>query len=416
MKIKIIFPLIFNFLLSQKIMIPMDVRQNDHLKAYGFAFWALSQNINVEWLLNYRGGSFLLDEFSEITEVARVRGVTYETIDSEQALNIFNEINLNNMEIVLLEKAPKIAIYSPPNKQPWDDAVTLALTYAEVPYDVLWDKEVFDEKLARYDWLHLHHEDFTGQYGKFYKNYRSASWYIEQKKQYETISRDLGFDSVHKQKKALAQIIKNYIGGGGFLFAMCSATDSFDIALATQNTDAAHEAFDGSPIDVDLEKKIDYNNTLAFYDFSIITNPMIYEYSDIDFPQSENINAKSAEADFFTLFDFSAKYDPVPSMLTQNHSRTIKGFMGQTTGFKRDIVKKHILIMGEDVTSPQVKYIHGNYGKGTFTFLGGHDPEDYQHFVGDPQTDLSLYKNSPGYRLILNNILFPAAKKKERKT
>ena len=416
MKIKIIFPLLINFLLSQKIIIPMDVKQNDHLKAYGFAFWALNQNINVEWLLNYRGGSFLLDEFSEITEVARVRGVTYETIDSEQALKIFNEINLNNMEIVLLEKAPKIAIYSPPNKQPWDDAVTLALTYAEVPYDVLWDKEVFDEKLARYDWLHLHHEDFTGQYGKFYKNYRSASWYIEQKKQYETISRNLGFDSVHKQKKALAQIIKNYIGGGGFLFAMCSATDSFDIALATQNTDAAHEAFDGSPIDVDLEKKIDYNNTLAFYDFSIITNPMIYEYSDIDFPQSENINAKSAEADFFTLFDFSAKYDPVPAMLTQNHSRTIKGFMGQTTGFKRDIVKKHILIMGEDVTSPQVKYIHGNYGKGTFTFLGGHDPEDYQHFVGDPQTDLSLYKNSPGYRLILNNILFPAAKKKERKT
>ena len=416
MKIKIIFPLIFNFLLSQKIMIPMDLKQNDHLKAYGFAFWALNQNINVEWLLNYRGGSFLLDEFSEITEVARVRGVTYETIDSEQALNIFNEINLNNMEIVLLEKAPKIAIYSPPNKQPWDDAVTLALTYAEVPYDVLWDKEVFDEKLARYDWLHLHHEDFTGQYGKFYKNYRSASWYIEQKKQYETITRDLGFDTVHKQKKALAQIIKNYIGGGGFLFAMCSATDSFDIALATQNTDAAHKVFDGSPIDVDLEKKIDYNNTLAFYDFSIITNPMIYEYSDIDFPQSENINAKGAEADFFTLFDFSAKYDPVPAMLTQNHSKTIKGFMGQTTGFKRDIVKKHIVIMGEDATSPQVKYIHGNYGKGTFTFLGGHDPEDYQHFVGDPQTDLSLYKNSPGYRLILNNILFPAAKKKERKT
>ena len=416
MKIKIIFPLLINFLLSQKIIIPMDVKQNDHLKAYGLAFWALNQNINVEWLLNYRGGSFLLDEFSEITEVARVRGVTYETIDSEQALNIFNEINLNNMEIVLLEKAPKIAIYSPPNKQPWDDAVTLALTYAEVPYDVLWDKEVFDEKLARYDWLHLHHEDFTGQYGKFYKNYRSASWYIEQKKQYETISRDLGFDSVHKQKKALAQIIKNYIGGGGFLFAMCSATDSFDIALATQNTDAAHEAFDGSPIDADLEKKIDYNNTLAFYDFSLITNPMIYEYSDIDFPQSENINAKGAEADFFSLFDFSAKYDPVPAMLTQNHSKTIKGFMGQTTGFKRDIVKKHIVIMGEDATSPQVKYIHGNYGKGTFTFLGGHDPEDYQHFVGDPQTDLSLYKNSPGYRLILNNILFPAAKKKERKT
>ena len=410
---------IFQFSIASKILIPMDNgEQNNHLKAYGIAYWVLQNDIEIEWLLNYRGGSFLIDYFKTIEEECIIRGVSYDIIADVQANQIKTIISDPevNQQVVKLQKAPKIAVYTPDGKQPWDDAVTLVLSYAEIPYDKVYDSEVISDQLMKYDWLHLHHEDFTGQYGKFYKNYRSASWYIEQKKQYETISRDLGFDSVHKQKKALAQIIKNYIGDGGFLFAMCSATDSFDIALATQNTDAAHEVFDESPIDEDLQKRIDYNNTLAFYDFSVITNPMIYEYSDIDFPQSENINAKGAEADFFTLFDFSAKYDPVPAMLTQNHSRTIKGFMGQTTGFKRDIVKKHILIMGEDVTSPQVKYIHGNYGKGTFTFLGGHDPEDYQHFVGDPQTDLSLYKNSPGYRLILNNILFPAAKKKERKT
>jgi hypothetical protein len=320
------------------------------------------------------------------------------------------------MDVVLLEKAPKIAIYTPPNKQPWDDAVTLALSYAEVPYQTLWDEEVFNGSLEQYDWLHLHHEDFTGQYGKFYRNYRTADWYIDQQRQFEAMAQKLGFNSVHNQKKALAQIIKNYVANGGFLFAMCSATDSFDIALSVLNVDAVNAVFDESGIDKNLYNKIDYNNSLAFTNFEIITDPMIYEYSDIDYPQSNNVVVRGAEADYFSLFEFSAKYDPVPTMLTQNHVPVVKGFMGQTTGFNRDRIKKHVLIMGEDRTTPQVKYIHGNHGQGTFTFLGGHDPEDYQHFVGDPQTDLSLHQNSPGYRLILNNILFPAARKKERKT
>ena len=402
--------------LSQKILIPMDQTQKNHLKAYGTAFWTLNNGINVEWILNYRGGSFMVDSYPEIEKECRIRGVSYDIIGAEQTLIIYNEVEVNNMDVVLLEKAPKIAIYSPPNKQPWDDAVTLALTYAEVPYKTLWDEEVFNGGLEEFDWLHLHHEDFTGQYGKFYRNYHTADWYISQQKQFESVATKLGFNTVHNQKKALAQMIKNYVANGGFLFAMCSATDSFDIALSVLNSDAAHSVFDGSPIDNEIQKKVDYKNSLAFSDFKIITDPMIYEYSDIDYPPSNNVLVRGAEADYFSLFEFSAKYDPVPTMLTQNHVSVIKGFMGQTTGFHRDKIKKHVLIMGEDRTTPQVKYIHGNHGKGTFTFLGGHDPEDYQHFVGDPQTDLSLHQNSPGYRLILNNILFPAAKKKERKT
>ena len=394
----------------------MDQTQKNHLKAYGTAFWTLNQGINVEWILNYRGGSFMVDSYPQVEKECRIRGISYEIIGAEKTLIIYNEVEINNMDIVLLEKAPKIAIYTPPNKQPWDDAVTLALTYAEVPYKTLWDEEVFNGALEKYDWLHLHHEDFTGQYGKFYRNYHTADWYISQKKQFEDVALKLGFNSVHKQKKALAQIIKNYVGNGGFLFAMCSATDSFDIALSVSNFDAAHPVFDGTPTDNEIQKKINYENSLAFSDFKIISDPMIYEYSDIDYPPSNDVLVRGAEADYFSLFEFSAKYDPVPTMLTQNHAPVIKGFMGQTTGFHRDRIKKHILIMGEDRTTPQVKYLHGNYGKGTFTFLGGHDPEDYQHFVGDPQTDLSLHQNSPGYRLILNNILFPAAKKKERKT
>ena len=413
---KYIYLILFSFAFGQKILIPMDSKQNDHLKAYGLAFWVLNQQINVEWLLNYRGGSFLIDNYIEIENECRIRGITIEKLESENILNIYAEIDKKNMDIVLLEKAPKIAIYSPPNKQPWDDAVTLALSYAEVPYDILWDEKVFNGKLNNYDWLHLHHEDFTGQYGKFHRNYQTASWYIEQKKQFEIMANKLGFQSVHQQKKALAQNIKNFITNGGFLFAMCSATDSFDIALATQSTDIAHNVFDNSPIEENFISKINFNNSLAFTNFEIITDPMVYEYSNIDYPTSENIEAKGADADYFSLFEFSAKYDPVPAMLTQNHINTIKGFMGQTTGFNRKTIKKHVLIMGEDPTTPQVKYIHGNHGKGTFTFLGGHDPEDYQHFVGDPQTDLSLHRNSPGYRLILNNILFPAARKKEKKT
>ena len=394
----------------------MDQTQKNHLKAYGTAFWTLNNGINVEWILNYRGGSFMVDSYPEIEKECRIRGVSYDIIGAEQTLIIYNEVEVNNMDVVLLEKAPKIAIYSPPNKQPWDDAVTLALTYAEVPYKTLWDEEVFNGGLEEFDWLHLHHEDFTGQYGKFYRNYHTADWYISQQKQFESVATKLGFNTVHNQKKALAQMIKNYVANGGFLFAMCSATDSFDIALSVLNSDAAHSVFDGSPIDNEIQKKVDYKNSLAFSDFKIITDPMIYEYSDIDYPPSNNVLVRGAEADYFSLFEFSAKYDPVPTMLTQNHVSVIKGFMGQTTGFHRDKIKKHDLIMGEDKTTPQVKYIHGNHGKGTFTFLGGHDPEDYQHFVGDPQTDLSLHQNSPGYRLILNNILFPAAKKKERKT
>ena len=394
----------------------MDKAQKDHLKAYGTAFWILGEEINVEWILNYRGGSFMIDTYAQVEKECRVRGVSYEIIDSEQTLAIYNEVEMNNMDVVLLEKSPKIAIYSPPNKQPWDDAVTLALSYAEVPYKTIWDEDVFNGALSEYDWLHLHHEDFTGQYGKFYRNYHTASWYINQKKQFEDMAKQLGFSSVHNQKKALAQIIKNYVVNGGFLFAMCSATDSFDIALAAQNVDVAHSVFDGTPIQKNANKKLDYENALAFSNFQIIPDPMVYEYSDIDYPPSDNPIVRGAEADYFSLFEFSAKYDPVPTMLTQNHVSVVKGFMGQTTGYHRNKIKKHVLIMGEDPSTPQVKYLHGNHGQGTFTFLGGHDPEDYQHFVGDPQTDLSLHRNSPGYRLILNNILFPAARKKERKT
>ena len=416
MRILLIFIFVFQFGFSQKILIPMDQSQKNHLKAYGAAFWTLEQEINVEWVLNYRGGSFMIDSYPEVERECRIRGISYEIIGVEKTLIIYNEVETKNMDIVLLEKAPKIAIYTPPNKQPWDDAVTLALSYAEVPYETLWDEEVFNGSLEEYDWLHLHHEDFTGQYGKFYRNYHTADWYIDQQRQFESMAQKLGFNSVHNQKKRLAQIIKNYVANGGFLFAMCSATDSFDIALSIINVDAVHSVFDGSPIDKNLYSKIDYNNSLAFTNFEIITDPMVYEYSDIDYPQSNNVVVRGAEADYFSLFEFSAKYDPVPTMLTQNHVPVIKGFMGQTTGFNREKIKKHVLIMGEDRTTPQVKYIHGNHGQGTFTFLGGHDPEDYQHFVGDPQTDLSLHQNSPGYRLILNNILFPAARKKERKT
>ena len=401
---------------ADKLLIPMDQIQKDHLKAYGIAFWTLEKNINIEWLLNYRGGSFLIDYYSPIAQECRIRGVSFNRITANGLLDIYTEIEQNNMDIVLLEKAPRIAIYTPQNKQPWDDAVTLALTYAEVPYKTLWDEEVFQGELEKYDWLHLHHEDFTGQYGKFYRNYHTAQWYIEQKAEFEAMARSLGFLTVHEQKKALSRLIRVYVGNGGFLFAMCSATDTYDIALAEDGIDAVHHVFDGTPITSNVDSKLDYKKTFAFTNFSLMTDPMVYEFSDIDFPPSHNPVTRGAEADYFALFEFSAKYDPVPTMLTQNHVTVIKGFMGQTTGFHRERIKKHVVIMGEDPASPQVKYLHGNFGQGTYTFLGGHDPEDYQHFVGDPPTDLSLHRNSPGYRLILNNILFPAARKKERKT
>ena len=410
------FILISSLVFSQKMLIPMDQSQNDHLKSYGVAFYALTKNINIEWLLNYRGGSFLMDSHADIRSECRIRGVDFNIIPPEQLLSIYSEISNNNMEIILLEKSPKIAIYTPPNKQPWDDAVTLALTYAEVNYETLWDDDVLQGQLSKYDWLHLHHEDFTGQYGKFYRSYHNSKWYKDQKRNSENMARRLGFKSVHEEKKAVANTIKSYVGNGGFLFAMCSATDSYDIALSMEENDGAHAVFDGTPIDPKIQSKLNYNHTFAFKEFKLFSDPMVYEFSDIDYPPSHNPVTRGAEADYFSLFEFSAKYDPVPTMLTQNHVSIIKGFIGQTTGFHKKKIKSHIVIMGEDPASDQVKYLHGNFGKGTFTFYGGHDPEDYQHFVGDPPTDLKLHRNSPGYRLILNNILFPAARKKDRKT
>ena len=406
----------FSFLSGNKILIPMDLAQKDHLKAYGIAYWILTQDINVEWLLNYRGGSFMLDEFPAITKEARIRGVTVEPMDDQSAIGIYAEVDANNMEVVLLEKAPKIAIYTPPSKQPWDDAVTLALTYAEVDYEMLWDDEVFLGKLDRFDWLHLHHEDFTGQFGKFYRNFHNAPWYVDQQQEFETMAKRLGFTSVSEEKKAVARTIRDYVGKGGFLFAMCSATDSYDIALAAEGVDITEAVIDGTPADPNAENRMDYSKSFAFREFTIITDPFVYEFSDIDVPPSDRPTTRGAEADYFTLFEFSAKYDPVPAMLTQNHVSIVKGFMGQTTGIRRSLIKNHVLIIGDVEGDEQVKYLHGNYGRGSFTFLGGHDPEDYQHFVGDPPTDLALHRNSPGYRLILNNILFPAARKKERKT
>ncbi len=413
---KILFLGIISYLTAQKLIIPMDQSQNDHLKAYGIAYFTLTKNTNVEWLLNYRGGSFLIDAHQNIQTECRVRGVSFEILDASGLVNIYSLIDQQNMDIVLLEKKPEIAIYTPPNKQPWDDAVTLALAYAEVEYETLWDEEVYLGKLEKYDWLHLHHEDFTGQYGKFYKSHRNSQWYKNQKTQFEDVAKKLGYRSVHEQKKDISRIIKNYVGDGGFLFAMCSATDSYDIALAMGDADGVHTVFDGTAIDIDIQSKLDYEQCFAFTNFKLLTDPMIYEFSNIDLPPSNNPITRGAQADYFSLFEFSAKYDPVPTMLTQNHVSIVKGFMGQTTGFHKKLIKKHIVIMGEDPSTDQVKYLHGNFGKGTFTFYGGHDPEDYQHFVGDPPTDLSLHRNSPGYRLILNNILFPAARKKERKT
>ena len=401
---------------AQKLLVPMDLGQTDHLKAYGIAFWVLERGGEVEWLLNYRGGSFLIDANQALIRESRLRDVRFEQLSPGAEVAIYGEIESQNMDVVLLEKAPEIAVYTPPGMQPWDDAVTLALTYAEVPYETIWDAEVLDGKLADYDWLHLHHEDFTGQYGKFYRNYRNAAWYQQQKAEFEAFARQRGFVSVSEEKKAVARQIKRYVDQGGFLFAMCSATDALDIALAAEGVDIAASVYDYTPVDPQAQQKLDYDRTLAFDDFTIITDPLVYEYSNIDEPPSDRPRTRGADADYFTLFEFSAKWDPVPTMLTQNHVAVVKGFMGQTTGFKRSLIKDHVVVMGDVPNQEQVKYIHGNSGQGTFTFLAGHDPEDYQHFVGDPPTQLSLHRNSPGYRLILNNVLFPAAKKKERKT
>ncbi len=403
---------------ASKILIPMDLTQTDHLKAYGLAYWCLQNEVNIEWLLNYRDGSFLTDDLGQIAEAARLKGVSYEQISGAEEARIKKIIEESNMESVLLEKAPKIAIYAPPSRrnEPWDDAVNLALEYAEIPFDIVWDPDVLLGKLAEYDWIHLHHEDFTGQYGKFYAAYRGTLWYKQDKALNETTARELGFRKVSGLKLAVVNAFEDYMAGGGFLFAMCSATDTYDIARAAWETDIVPTEFDGDGIDPDYISKLDFSNTLAFENFNVVTNPFIYEHSEIDTSPVRGGRNLSPRADYFTLFDFSAKWDPVPTMLVQDHTDMVDGFWGQCTGYNKQYIKKNVILLAETPGKNEAKYIHGNYGKGTFTFLGGHDPEDYQHMIGDPPTDLRLHKHSPGYRLILNNVLFPAARKKERKT
>lgn len=412
--------ILFLLLLSQisfaaHILIPMGENQKNHLKAYGIAYWTLQNEVNVQWLLNYRGGSFMMEFHKEIETECVIRGVSYEVIADVQASKIINHIAKPevNMDAVKLEKAPKIVVYSPKSKQPWDDAVTLVLTYAEIPYDVVYDRDVVQGKLSDYDWLHLHHEDFTGQYGKFYASYRNTNWYRDNVRDMEAMARELGFEKVSELKLFVAKTIRDYVSGGGFLFAMCSATDTYDIALSAEKTDICEHMFDGDPADPNAQAKLDFNQTFAFKDFKLIMSPMVYEHSNIDVTQNRRIRE---EEDFFTLFEFSAKWDPVPTMLCQNHTNMVHGFMGQTTAFNKNCIKSDVLIMGENKAANEARYIHGEYGKGTWTFYGGHDPEDYRHYVYDPPTDLNLFPNSPGYRLILNNVLFPAAKKKKLKT
>ena len=411
------FSLVLSFLISNAsyILIPMDENQTNHLKAYGIAFLSIQNEIKVSWLLNYKGGSFLIKSNNFIEKECKIRNVSYNLIADLQSNKILSEISSNevNQEVILLEKQPRIAIYSPKNKQPWDDAVTLALTYAEIPYDVIYDEEVLNNLLPLYDWLHLHHEDFTGQYGKFYASFKNATWYKDQKRLAEKDAKKLGYSKVSQLKLAVTKKIKEFIQGGGFLFAMCSATDSYDIALAAEGIDICQHMFDGDQIDNDINENLDYTKTLAFKNFNLIKNPNQYEFSSIDATQSRKIKTN---VDFFTLFDFSAKWDPIPTMLCQNHMQVIKGFMGQTTSFRNKYLKSDVIIMGETKAANEARYIHGKLGNVTWTFYGGHDPEDYQHKIGDPKTDLSLHPNSPGYRLILNNILFPAAKKKKLKT
>jgi hypothetical protein len=398
------------------ILLPMDdVSQKNHLKAYGITFWCLDKNYKASWLLNYRGGSFLLPDAPEIRKECQIRGVSFEPLSEAEATQILNEIASpsQNMETVVLEKAPKIAVYTPKGKQPWDDAVTMVLTYAEIPFTPIYDQEVLSDQLILYDWLHLHHEDFTGQYGKFYAAYRNAPWYIEQKKEAEMLAKQLGFAKVSEAKLAVSKKIRDFVIGGGFMFAMCSATDSFDIALASEGVDICEPMFDGDESEPNYQSKIDYSKSFAFKDFILDRKPEHYEFSDIDMTEKRKI---PFEKDYFTLMEFSAKWDVIPSMLCQNHTQLVKGFMGQTTSYERQLIKSNVLVLGENQINEEARYIHGQKGKGFFTFYGGHDPEDFQHRVGDEPTLLDLHPNSPGFRLILNNVLFPAAKKKKQKT
>ena len=397
------------------LLIPMDESQKNHLKSYGIAYWMLGKGQTIDWLLNYRGGSFACPMASLYEKECIVRGVSYQVIADGQYEKIKAEIAdpEANMDIVKLEKQPKIAVYSPKTKQPWDDAVTMVLTYAEIPYDVIYDDEIMQNKLPLYDWLHLHHEDFTGQFGKFWANYRNAAWYQAEVKEAQDIANRWGYSKVSQLKLAVVKKIRDFVLGGGYMFAMCSAPDTYDIALAAEGTDICDQVFDGDPMDPNAEKKLDFSKTFAFENFSLVKDPYTYEFSNIDVPQFRSV---PEDEDYFTLFDFSAKWDPIPTMLCQNHTRVIKGFMGQTTAFRKQVIKPEVLVLGESKALGEARFIHGEYGKGMWTFFGGHDPEDYQHFVGEPPTDLNLHPNSPGYRLILNNVLFPAAKKQKRKT
>lgn len=398
------------------ILLPMDeVSQKNHLKAYGITYWCLDKQYKASWLLNYRGGSFLLPDAPEIRKECQIRNVSFEILSDSEANQILDEISSpsQNMETVVLEKAPKVAVYTPKGKQPWDDAVTMVLTYAEIPFTPIYDEEVLSDQLILYDWLHLHHEDFSGQYGKFFGAYRNAPWYIEQKKEAEALAKKLGYSKVSEEKLAVAKKIRDFVIGGGFMFAMCSATDSFDIALAAEGVDICEPMFDGDDSDANYQSKIDYSNTFAFKDFVLERRPERYEFSDIDMTEKRRV---PFEKDYFTLMEFSAKWDVIPSMLCQNHTQLVKGFMGQTTSFERSLIKSNVLVLGENQVNEEARYIHGQKGKGFFTFYGGHDPEDYRHQVGDEPTVLDLHPNSPGFRLILNNVLFPAARKKKQKT
>ena len=412
----IFFLLITGQSFASYVLIPMDAEsQKNHLKAYGITYWTLSQQLKVKWLLNYRGGSFLLPDSERIRRECQIRGVSFEVLSDAKTESILEDISSpsKNMEAVVLEKAPKIAVYTPKGKLPWDDAVTMVLTYAEIPYETVYDEEVLKDELLLYDWLHLHHEDFTGQYGKFYARYRQAAWYIEEKKAAEALATKLGYSKVSEEKRDVALKIRDYVVGGGFMFAMCSATDSFDIALSADGVDICEPMFDGDASDANYQAKIDFNKTFAFKDYTLERSPLVYEFSSIDMTSKRKI---PKETDYFSLMDFSAKWDPIPTMLCQNHTALVKGFMGQTTSFDRNEIKSNVLVLGENKTNSEAKYIHGIKGKGFFTFYGGHDPEDYTHKVGDPKTELDLHPTSPGYRLILNNVLFPAAKKKKQKT
>lgn len=418
MRVLILFSLMFiaRVAYPNYVLIPMDARQSNHLKAYGIAYWILKKDTEVDWLLNYRGGSFMVKYHPTIQSELVVRGVSFEIISDAEANSIITEIASPavNYDLMKLEKYPRIAVYSPKTKQPWDDAVTLVLTYAEIPYDVIFDDEVLNGELPKYDWLHLHHEDFTGQYGKFFGSYGNFPWYIEQQKEAEDMARKHGFRKVAQLKLAVAKRMKEFVAGGGFLFAMCSATDSFDIALAAEGIDICERMYDGDPADPQAQEKLNFENTFAFNNFRLSRDPYQYEFSDIDNSPPER--GLRQDNDYFNIFEFSAKWDPIPTMLTQNHTRVIKGFYGQTTGFKSHLVKSDVVVMGENKEIHEVKYLHGVMGKGFWTFYGGHDPEDYQHTVGEEPTDLNLHPNSAGFRLILNNVLFPAAKKKKQKT